>query len=47
VQSAAPPHEAGLGYLDESDTAYIAQLWQQAAPFYVAPDYERPADAKD
>jgi hypothetical protein len=46
VQSAAPPHEADLGYLDENNAAYIADLWRQVAAFYTAPDYERPPGAK-
>jgi hypothetical protein len=35
-------HEVYLGLLDETDTAYIAALFKQAAPFYLATDYQPP-----
>jgi len=35
-------HVVTLGLLDETDTAYIAALFQQAAPFYRANDYQPP-----
>ena len=47
VQSAAAPaNEAGIGHLDENDTDHLTYLWQHAPPFYTAPDYVRPPDAK-
>lgn len=42
VQSAAAPHDAGVGYLDESAPESIAQIWQQTPPFYVAADFSQP-----
>jgi hypothetical protein len=39
--------ELELGYLDESDAAYIANLWQKAPAFYTAADYQRPDGAKE
>jgi hypothetical protein len=40
---AAP--KTGLGLVDETDADYIAQLFRQATPFYVAADYRRPPGA--
>ncbi len=46
VQSTTTPtNEVDIGHLDENNPAYIATLWQQAAPFYTAPDYVRPPGA--
>ena len=38
--------DARIVCVDENETALLATLWQQAAPFYTAPDYVRPPDAK-
>jgi hypothetical protein len=35
-------HQADSGYVDETDTAYLASLWQQVPPFYTAPDHKPP-----
>ncbi len=46
VQSTTTPtNKVDIGHLDENDTALLATLWQQAPPFYTAPDYVRPPDA--
>jgi hypothetical protein len=39
-------YETDMGLLDEKDPAYIESLFRQAAPFYVAADYQRPPGAK-
>ncbi len=33
---------ADSGQVDETDTEYLASLWQSAEPFYIAPDHARP-----
>ena len=45
VKLRASENECELGYLPE-DPAYVAGLFQEAAPFYVAPDYPPPPGAK-
>jgi len=48
VQSAcAKKDDVNLGLIDETDVAYIEQLFRQAPPFYTAADYQRPMPAKD
>ncbi len=34
--------QAECGLVDETDTEYLATLWRQAEPFYIAADHERP-----
>jgi hypothetical protein len=38
--------KTGLGLIDETDAAYIAELFRQAPAFYIAADYRRPPGAK-
>ena len=46
-QSALPPGtNAHLVCSDENNTDLLATLWPLSAPFYTAPDYVRPPDAK-
>jgi hypothetical protein len=39
-------YETDMGLVDEQNPAYVASLFQQAKPFYVAADYPLPPGAK-
>jgi hypothetical protein len=43
--SARGKHEVNISLADEKDLEYIAGLFQQARPFYVAADYQLPNTA--
>lgn len=38
----ATGHQADSGYVESTDTEYLASLWREVRPFYVAPDHEPP-----
>lgn len=44
AQSARGGHPLHLSLADENDPAYIARLFRQVRPFYVAADYRSPED---
>lgn len=45
VQSARQnPDDIAVALLDENDVAYVKELFRQAAPFYIAADYQRPQE---
>ena len=41
----ATRHQADCGYVDGTDTEYLTGLWRSVAPFYTAPDHQKPRGA--
>lgn len=38
----ATGHQADSGYVESDDEEYLASLWREVLPFYIAPDHEPP-----